>query len=120
MQKTKLKPILPSLREKKRYLVFEVISAQKVEDFKLVWNAIKNSCLRFVGELGFAKAGMVPLENKWNPKLQRGIIKISHRHVDTVKASLMFADKIEGKEVIVRSIGISGILNKAEKNYLIN
>ena len=120
MHKTKLKPILPSLREKKRYLVFEVISAEKVEGFNAVWNVIKDSCLRFFGELGFAKAGVVPLENKWNQKLQRGIIKISHKHVDAVRASLMLACKIEGKEVILRSIGLSGILNKAEKNYLLN
>ena len=118
MAKTKLKPILPSLREKKRYLAFEVISKEKINNFELVSNAIWHYSLKFLGQLGVAKAGIIPLANKWDQELQRGIIKVSHKHVDAVKAALMFADKIENKDVIFRSLGVSGILNKAEKRYL--
>ena len=118
MIKTKLKPVLPSLREKKRYLVFEIISKEKISDSNAVSSAISHYSLQFLGQLGTAKAGIIMLNNKWDPDLQRGIIKVSHKHVDAVKAALMLADKIEGKEVIIRSIGVSGILNKAERNYL--
>ena len=118
MIKTKLKPLLPSLREKKRYLAFEVISKDKINDFSQVSNAILHYSLQFLGVLGAAKAGIIPLANKWNPKLQRGIIKVSHKHVDAVKAALLFADKIDGEEVIFRSIGVSGILKKAEDRFL--
>ena len=118
MVKTKLKPILPSLREKKRYLAFEIISKEKISDFLLVSNAIWNCSFHMLGRLGAAKAGIIPLANKWNPSLQRGIIKVSHKHVDALKSSLMFADKIGVKDVIIRSLGVSGILNKAESRYL--
>ena len=118
MIKTKLKPVLPSLREKKRYLAFEVISKEKINDMGAVSNAIYNCSLKFLGLLGAAKAGIMVLDNKWDSKLQRGIIKVSHKHVDAVKASLVFADKIEDKEVIFRSLGVSGILRKAESKYL--
>ncbi|MAG91988.1 hypothetical protein CMO83_04905 [Candidatus Woesearchaeota archaeon] len=118
MIKTKLKPILPSLREKKRYLVFEVISKDKITDINAVSDSIRHYSMQFLGQLGTAKAGIMVLNNKWDAELQRGIIKVSHKHVDGLKASLMFIDKINDKEVIFRSLGVSGILNKAERNYL--
>ena len=114
MAKTKLKPVLPSSREKKRYLAFEVISKEKIRDFSHVSEAIWSSSLQFLGQLGTAKAGIIPLENKWNQEKQRGIIKISHKHVDNVKAALLFAQKAGGKDVIFRSLGVSGVLRKAE------
>ena len=118
MVKTKLKPVLPSLREKKRYLAFEVISREKVNDYNAVSDVIWHCSLQFLGQLGVAKAGIMVLNNKWNPNTQRGIIKVSHKHVDDVKAALMFADKIEDKDVIFRSLGVSGILKKAESRFL--
>ena len=118
MVKTKLKPVLPSLREKKRYLVFEVISKDKINSFESVYNTLMQHSLQLLGQLGVAKAGIMALNNKWDSTLQRGIIKVSHKHVDALKAALTFADKIDDKDVIFRSLGISGILNKAEQKYL--
>ena len=92
MVKTKLKPVLPSLREKKRYLVYEVISKEKIMDTNSVSSAISGCSLHFLGQLGAAKAGIMVLNNKWNPELQRGIIKVSHKYADALKASLAFAD----------------------------
>ena len=118
MVKTRLKPVLPSLREKKRYLVFEVISKKKINEAEIVSKAIWHYSLQFLGQLGAAKAGIIVLNNKWDQQLQRGIAKVSHKYVDAVKAALTFADKINNEEVIFRSIGVSGILKKAESKYL--
>ena len=118
MIKTKLKPILPSLREKKRYLVFEVISREKISNAESVSNAIWDCSLHFLGQLGTAKAGIMVLKNKWDSTLQRGIIKVSHKHVDAVKAALTFASKIDNTDIIFRSLGVSGILRKAENKFL--
>ena len=118
MAKTKLKPVLPSLREKKRYLVFEVISKEKINDAGQVSDAIWHYSLQFLGQLGTAKAGLMVLNNKWDSKLQRGIIKVGHKHVDAVKAALVLAEKINDNDVIFRSIGVSGILRKAENRFL--
>jgi len=118
MQKSKLKSVLPSLREKKRYLVFEVISKEKIKDAASVSNAIFHSSLQFLGQFGVAKAGLIVLNNKWNPELQRGIVRVGHKHVDALKAALVFANKINDQDVIFRSIGISGILKKAENKFL--
>lgn len=118
MVKSKLKPVLPSLREKKRYLAFEVISKEKISDINLVSNAIWDCSLQFLGQFGTAKAGIMVLNNKWDAKSQRGIIKVSHKHVDALKSALVFADKVNNTDVIFRSIGVSGILRKAENRFL--
>lgn len=118
MVKTKLKPILPSLREKKRYLVFEVISKEKISDIGLVSNAIESISSQLLGQLGVAKAAIMVLNNKWDAEHQRGIVKVNHKHVDALKAALALANKISGIDIIFRSLGVSGILNKAESRYL--
>jgi len=112
---SKLKPILPSLREKKRYLAFEIVSKSKIKDFSAVSRAIWTSLLSFEGELGAAKAGIWLLPDKYNEKTQRGIIKVTHKHVNSLKASLALIKNIENQDVIVRSLVSSGILNKATK-----
>ena len=118
MVKTKLKPILPSLREKKRYLVFEAVSKEKITDANAVSGAIYSNSLKFLGQLESAKAGIMVLSNKWDANMQRGIIKVGHRHVDALKASLTFIDKVNNQDAIFKSLGVSGILKKAENNYL--
>ncbi|MEM4263677.1 MAG: Rpp14/Pop5 family protein [Candidatus Woesearchaeota archaeon] len=110
----KLKPILPSLREKKRYVVFEIISKTKI-DFTAASKAIWNSILNFAGTKGAAEAGIWVMNDKFNKEKQKGIIKTSHKSIDLLKAALALIKEIEGKAAIVRSIAVSGILNKAEK-----
>ena len=112
MSRTKLKPILPSLREKKRYIAFEAIADHAIE-FGKVQSDIKDAGKELVGTLGMAKAGMMVLENKWSDN--KGIIKVGHKHVDAIKASLALA---KSPGVVYRSLGVSGILKKAENNYL--
>jgi len=112
---TKIKPLLPSLREKKRYLAFEIISKSKIKDFSAVSGAIWANSLSFMGELGAAKAGIWLLPDKYNEKTQRGIIKVGNKYVNELKAALALIDKIDGSEAIVRSLTVSGMLNKASK-----
>ena len=119
MAKAKIKPLLPSLREKKRYLAYEVISKHKFHDAVHVSKAILDAANDFLGHSGMAKAGILPI-NKWNDDLQRGVMRVNNKHVDELKASFVFVKGIEGKEVIVKSVGASGILRKAQQKYLNN
>ena len=91
----------------------------KISDAEMVSGAISRCALQFLGEMGAAKAGIVILNNKWDAMKQRGIMKVSHKHVDDAKASFIFAKKIGGKDAIIRSLGVSGVLKKAENNYLL-
>ena len=114
-----MKPLLPTLREKKRYLVFEVISDKAVR-LPAVKKTVELAALGYLGELGCAKAGMQFLDNRWDPKHSRGMVRVAHTSLDGVKASLALIKEIDGNKAIVRSVGVSGILKKAAERYLRN
>ncbi|HLC88606.1 MAG TPA: Rpp14/Pop5 family protein [Candidatus Nanoarchaeia archaeon] len=108
--------LLPSLKQKKRYVVFEIISADKsteksAEKFSdsEIKAAVEEALLLFLGQLGLSKA--VPLLVK--SKNNKFIIKASHNWVDEVKAALILIKKIKNQPIIVKSIITSGTINKA-------
>jgi RNase P/RNase MRP subunit POP5 len=105
-----MKPLLPSLREKKRYVVFDV----KTSDFdtKEVEKLIVDNALKFMGEFGISKAGFMILSDSWNDK--KGIIKINPKYVDEIK---MVLGLIKGK-IIVNTLGVSGTLKKAKQKFI--
>ena len=93
-------------------MVFEIISERKV-DFKLINNMILKHSLKFLGELGMAEAGLIVLHDKFDGK--KGIIKVNHKYVHHLKSALAL---INNRNMLFRSIGVSGILNKAEKKFI--
>ena len=95
MMKGKIKPLLPSLREKKRYLAYEVISKSRFYDAIHVNKAILDAANKFLGNLGMSYAGIIPINDKWNEKMQRGIMRVNNKHVDNLKASLIFVKNIK-------------------------
>ena len=58
---------------------------------------------------------LAPLSHKFDGK--KGIIKVNHRYVNHLKAALAL---INSQDMVFRSIGVSGILNKAETRFLAN
>ena len=110
--KNRMKPLLPSLKEKKRFLVFEIIAQHQVS-FRDAAKSIVDACYHFMGTLGLAKAGIMVLPDQYHEN--KGIIRVSHRQVNKLKASLLFINTVNHEPVIVRSLGLSGILKKAQK-----
>ncbi|MBW2964822.1 hypothetical protein KY363_05155 [Candidatus Woesearchaeota archaeon] len=109
---------MPSLRERKRYLAFEIISEKPIQDFKAVSYAITNTALQFLGELGCAEAGIIMMQDKFDAQRQRGLIRVNNRSLDRLRATLALVQKIDNQDVIVRSVGASGIIKKAFNNYI--
>lgn len=108
-----MKALLPTLREKKRYVAFEVISERHISQ-SLVPNAIFQATWQFMGTLEAAKAGIqIP---KYSPETNKGIIRVGNRHTDILKSSLLFISEISGEPVIVRSISTSGMIKKLGKH----
>ena len=107
------KALLPSLREKKRYVAFEVYSENNFS-FAQLKEEIINSYRQLFGELGLARTGIdfVEFKNK------RGILRVGNKYVDHIKASFCFVRKINKQDAIVRSLGVSGILNKARSKFV--
>ncbi len=109
----KQKFLMPTLREKKRYLVYEVLSDDDLS-FKDIKESIILSFKDLFGLSGLAKAGLDFLEYDHN----KGIVRVSTKGLDMLKASFCFLRKINKHDVILRSLGVSGILKKARINFM--
>ncbi|MEK6951051.1 MAG: Rpp14/Pop5 family protein [Nanoarchaeota archaeon] len=104
--------LLPSLRERKRYVVVEVITEQKFS-FPELREALEQAFQSFWGILGMTKAAPQIIKEKWNHSTQRLIIKVSHLAVDELKAALLLSKRIKNTPIILRSISTSGTLKQA-------
>ncbi len=109
----KQKALLPSLREKKRYVVFEVLG-NKTLNISEVKDVIINAYRFLFGEIGLAKAGVDFVEYKEG----KGILKVSNKYLDNIKASFCFVRKVNKEGILLRSLGVSGILNKARLKFM--
>ncbi len=99
------------MREKKRYVAFEILSDNPISQHQAI-GALARSFYSFLGTSGAGRAGYMFIDEKFNPRKQRGIIRINNRYVDALKATFCLTDTIENQQVIVRSLGVSGILRK--------
>lgn len=104
-----MKPILPSLKERKRYILFHVISNTRVSE-KDISKCVFQACLQFLGELGMAKAGIQFLPETWDIDKQTGVIRAGHKFVDHAKAALALIKDISGEKAIIRCLKVSGTI----------
>lgn len=108
----RIKSLLPSMREKKRFLVFQIIARNNF-NFDSVQNVLKEECLDFLGTDSFSDAGIMFIKERFDKN--KGIIRVNSKFVDKLKTSLALVKKIDNKDVIVSTLGVSGIINKAER-----
>jgi len=108
---------MPSLREKKRFLVFEV-DTDGNPDIIQINDTIASKFKDLFGLFGLADAGLLMLNNKYDNVKKRGIIRVNHKNVDKLRASFALIDQIKSSPASIRSLGLSGILRKAEKMFL--
>lgn len=108
----KIKPLLPSLRQKKRYLAFEIIAEKKLEVYQIkieLFNKIKE----FLGEFILSKANLDLVETKGN----KAILRVNNKYADILRASLILVKNINKEAVLIRTLILSGSIRKA-KNYV--
>ncbi|MGB9707730.1 MAG: hypothetical protein ACPLXC_00125 [Candidatus Pacearchaeota archaeon] len=92
--------LLPTLREKRHYLV---IKSKKVLNENELKEKIDKAILDFIGIYGYAKAGVLFIELRKN----YAIISIVTKLVDKVKASLTLTD--------LECVGVSGTIKKVRR-----
>ncbi len=100
--------IKASKRAKKRYIVFEVIS-KELNDCA-IHNAIKKSAFNVLG-VKYQQAGIRFLKNKYKPSVHRGIFRVNNKYAEVVVGAI-------NKSNNIKTLGMSGILKKAEDKYL--
>jgi len=101
--------LMPTLKEKKRYVVYEISSDKPMGvDSKKVVEKVQS----IMGVFDSAKAGL--MNAHYNQKTQRGVIRVTTKYVDKLRTSLMLIEDIDNEDVSIRTIGVSGILQKAK------
>ncbi len=114
-----MKP-LPSLKERKRYVLVKVISKESKTNkilftYPEIKQALESTFQEFFGTLGLSRAAIKLLGRKFDKEEQTLPIKVAHKHVDELKAALALVKKVKGSSVIVRSLTTSGTVKKVNK-----
>ena len=116
MEERRPKPLPPSLRGRRRYIAYEVISEDKILEEDLT-NTIWHSILNFLGEQGTSQTNIWIVKDSYDEKNQTGLIRCSHDSVEHVRASLALIERIGDIRVIIKVLGISGTINAAKIKF---
>ncbi|ASJ10272.1 ribonuclease P protein component 2 [Thermococcus sp. P6] len=111
----KPKYLPPTLRDKHRYIAFQVIGERPFsgdEIKKAIWDA----SLLALGFLGSARAK--PWFIKFDKKSQTGIVRVDRRHVEELRFALTMVTEINGSRAIFRTLGVSGTIKRLKKKFL--
>lgn len=110
-----MKRLLPSLRAKKRYLAFELISEVPVSRSDLV-KEIMSSVSSLLGDVTASECDVKVLGFEGS----KGIIQCTHTKVKETRASLTTLTRVNGKRVTVHILGTSGTIKRATEKFLQN
>ena len=108
------KPLLPTLRTKKRYVVYEYISDKDISHNNII-KAVENSYKECFGMFGLGEAGFMDTKIHNN---NRGVLKINHKYLDKLRVSMTMIKNINDQKLVLHTIGVSGILKKAKNKYM--
>jgi len=113
--KTKVLP--PSCREKKRYIVFELLSDEKIEFNELI-KAVWSSTINLIGCLGVAKTNFKFISELYNN--QRFVVRCLPKDVEFIRLAIALITEINEKKVCIRSLGVTGTIRAAKIKFFKN
>ncbi|MEW6294928.1 MAG: Rpp14/Pop5 family protein [Candidatus Diapherotrites archaeon] len=111
--KKSLNAIPLSLRDRKRYIVFELISDKKLSGKELNFS-LNKLFLQLYGEIGFSKMNLSLI--KFNEENGKGILRCRHSFLEEAKAGIMFlSNKANEIKLIPRIVRVTGTARKAKE-----
>lgn len=105
----RLKIVSPTLREKDRYIKFQILSEEGVE-YSDVEAAIWNTFLDFYGEHGVSRQSLWLIKNLWEGDGQAGVIRCNNMNVSQVLAGLGLISRLGESRIIFRIMKVSGTI----------
>jgi len=105
----KPKTLKPTLRERNRYILFQVISEEPIVYCDLE-SAIWNTCLNFFGELGSSQMSLWIIKNLYDEKKQIGVIRCNNKSVTKVLSALGLLNKLGDIRLTVKILKVSGTI----------
>jgi ribonuclease P/MRP protein subunit POP5 len=112
-----LRRLLPSLRAKKRYLAFELISeSQESISRSDIVREIMSSASALLGDIRTSECELKVLGFEGN----KGILQCAHIRVKETRAALAAITRISGKRAILHVLGTSGTVKRGTEKFLKN
>lgn len=108
-QKEKLKTLSPTLRERERYISFQVISEEPIV-YSDLESGIWQTLLEVYGELGVSPTSAWLVKNLWDEKWQLGVIRCNNKSVSKVIAGLGLITRLGESRVILKIEKVSGTI----------
>ena len=111
----KPKYLPPTLRDRHRYIAFQVMGERaftKEEVKRAIWEA----SLSTLGVLGSARAK--PWFISFDERSQTGIVRADRKHVEELRLALTLLTEINGSRVIFRTLGVSGTMKRLKRKFL--
>ena len=109
-------PLPPALRDRRRYIAFQVLSESKI-NFNDLSNSIWHSILNLLGERGAAESEIWISKTIYDEEKQIGLIRCSHLSVESVRAALALIERIGDVRIVVKVLGISGTIKAAQAKF---
>lgn len=104
-----LKILLPTLREKERYVAFQIISEDRII-YSDLEAAIWNTMMDFFGEYGTSRTSMWLIKNLYDEEKQVGVIRCNHESVPIVLTTLGLIERLGDTRVVVKILKVSGTI----------
>lgn len=105
--KKALNPIPPTLRKKKRYILFKLLCDKKLSENDVNF-AINEVMLSLFGSFGSAEINSKLIE--WRLQENTGILECERSSVKKAVTALQFLKEIKGMQVLPNIISVSGTL----------
>jgi len=109
----RLKVLLPTLRERKRYLLIKIFCEEELsyeEIERSFWDAILNS----FGKISFLTSFKI-LKDTFNKEEKTIIVKCNHISKHFVYFALGNIKEINGKKCIIKLLKVSGTIKRLKK-----
>jgi ribonuclease P/MRP protein subunit POP5 len=107
--------ILPSsLREKKRYIAFEVNCESEPVDRKALLDEIFFATQTLLGDTGSSEIGYRLMDFNGS----RGIMKVNLNAVELARAAMSSVCSIKGSRAAIRVLGVAGTIRAAIEKYI--
>jgi len=111
----KLKTLIPTLRQKKRYILFKINGENKF-NFKEISEGLIEEIILYIGIIDFGKHGVWLLKDQFNENKQIGVLKVSTKLKDKLIGVLNIINKINNKQICIEIINVSGTLKGLRKD----
>ncbi|MEM7825247.1 MAG: Rpp14/Pop5 family protein [Candidatus Aenigmatarchaeota archaeon] len=105
----KLKILPPTLREKERYIAFQVISEEPII-YSDLENAVWSSALEFFGDYGVSGMGLWLIKNLYDEKKQVGVIRSNSKSVLNAIVCLSLISRLGDTRVVPKVLKVSGTI----------